>query len=167
MTVESLIQPAELRSFASHFATGVAVVTTRDAAGAPFGLTMNAVTSLSLNPPLLLVCLQNDSTTLGALNESHCFGLHYLATGQQALSALFSTKAENKFAGLDYAIGMLGCPILSGVVAASECEVVNRYPGGDHTIIVGAVRSIIVSGGQPLVYHRGQYFDLADQRRSA
>lgn len=167
MTVASLIHPTELRSFASHFATGVAVVTTRDAAGAPFGLTMNAVTSLSLNPPLLLVCLQNDSTTLKALHESNCFGLHYLASDQQALSALFSTKAERKFAGLDFATGSLGCPILGGVVAASECEVVNTYPGGDHTIVVGAVRSIIVSGGEPLVYHRGQYFDLSDLRRSA
>lgn len=167
MTVQPLIQPLEIRSFASHFATGVAVVTTRSADGAPFGLTMNAVTSLSLNPPLLLICLNNDSSTLRALSESDRFCLHYLASHQQDLSSLFSTKADNKFAELNYSIGALGCPILAGVVAASECEVISKYPGGDHTIVVGTVRSIIVNGGEPLIYHRGQYFDLTELRKSA
>lgn len=167
MIVQPLIQPSELRSFASHFATGVAVVTTRAAGGAAFGLTMNAVTSLSLNPPLLLICLNNGSSTLKALNESNCFCLHYLASHQQSLSSLFSTKVGNKFAELEYSIGTLGCPILADVVAASECEVVSKYPGGDHTIVVGTVRSIVVNGGEPLVYHRGQYFDLSELRKSA
>lgn len=167
MIVQPLIQPLELRSFAGHFATGVAVVTTRDGEGAAFGLTMNAVTSLSLSPPLLLICLDNGSTTLKAMNESNHFCLHYLASDQQHLSALFSTKSDNKFASLDYAIGAFGCPVLSGVVAASECEVLSKYPGGDHTIVVGSVKSIVVNGGEPLVYHRGQYFDLSEPRKCA
>lgn len=167
MITQPFIQPSEIRAFAGHFATGVAVVTTRGSDGVAFGLTMNAVTSLSLNPPLFLICLSNDSSTLKALNESNCFCIHYLASHQQHLSSLFSTKLDNKFAELRYSIGPLGCPILADVVAASECEVVSKYPGGDHTIVVGTVRSIVVNGGQPLVYHRGQYFDLSEIRKSA
>ena len=167
MNVKPLIQPVELRQFAGHFATGVAVVTTRSKDGVASGLTMNAVTSLSLDPPLLLICLANNSTTLQTLGESEAFCLHYLAADQKEVSATFATKSDDKFAGLSYSIGALGSPVLDGVVAASECEVVNTYPGGDHTIVVGAVRSIVVNGGDPLVYHRGQYFDLTEIRKSA
>lgn len=167
MKVERLIQSSDLRAFAGHFATGVAVVTTRDAGGACYGLTMNAVTSLSLNPPLLLICLDNESSTLRAMRESNHFCLHFLAAGQEALSNLFSTKRDDKFATLDYAVGEFGTPVLSDVIAASECEVVSKYPGGDHTIIVGAVKAVTVSGGEPLLYHRGQYASLNEQRKSA
>lgn len=167
MSVSPFIQSSDLRAFAGHFATGVAVVTTRDADGGCFGLTMNAVTSLSLNPPLLLICLDNNSSTLEALNESNHFCLHFLAADQQDISSLFSKKLEDKFAALSYRFGELGSPILSGVVAASECEVVSKYPGGDHTIIVGSVKAVTVNGGEPLLYHRGQYVNLVDHKKSA
>ncbi len=167
MSVSNIIQPSELRTFAGNFATGVAVVTTRGTDGRCYGLTMNAVTSLSLNPPLLLICLDNESSTLRALNESNHFCLHFLAADQQPISNLFSTKAEDKFASLPYAIGEFGSPVLSGVVAAGECQVVSMYPGGDHTIVVGAVRAMSISGGEPLLYHRGQYASLVEHRKSA
>lgn len=167
MSVSNFIQPSELRAFAGNFATGVAVVTTRDAGGRCFGLTMNAVTSLSLNPPLLLICLDNASSTLRALEESNHFCLHFLAADQQPISNLFSTKVEDKFASLTYSIGEFGSPVLFGVVAAGECQVASKYPGGDHTIVVGAVRAMSVSGGEPLLYHRGQYASLVGHRKSA
>lgn len=167
MSVSNFIQPSDLRVFAGNFATGVAVVTTRDRDGRCYGLTMNAVTSLSLNPPLLLICLDNESSTLRALEDSNHFCLHFLAADQHSISNLFSTKADDKFAALPYAIGEFGSPILSGVVAAGECEVVSQYPGGDHTIVVGAVRAMSVRGGEPLLYHRGQYASLVEHRKSA
>jgi flavin reductase (DIM6/NTAB) family NADH-FMN oxidoreductase RutF len=167
MSVSTFVQPSDLRAFAGNFATGVAVVTTRNAKGACFGLTMNAVTSLSLNPPLLLICLANGSSTLGALHESGRFCLHFLASNQQDLSGLFSKKIEEKFTGLSYRIGELGSPVLAGVVAASECDVLNKYPGGDHTIIVGAVKTVSVTGGEPLLYHRGEYASLVERREIA
>lgn len=167
MSVSNLIQPSDIRTFAGNFATGVAVVTTRSAHGRCYGLTMNAVTSLSLNPPLLLICLDNESSTLRALEESNHFCLHFLAADQQPISNLFSTKAEDKFASLPYTIGEFGSPVLSGVVAASECKVVSKYPGGDHTIVVGAVQAVSIEGGEPLLYHRGQYASLVGHRRSA
>ena len=167
MGVSNFIQPSELRAFAGNFATGVAVVTTRDAGGRCYGLTMNAVTSLSLNPPLLLICLDNASSTLRALEESNHFCLHFLAADQQPISNLFSTKVDDKFASLTYSIGEFGSPVLFGVVAAGECQVASKYPGGDHTIVVGAVRAMSVSGGEPLVYHRGQYASLVGHRKSA
>jgi flavin reductase (DIM6/NTAB) family NADH-FMN oxidoreductase RutF len=104
---------------------------------------------------------------LEVLRESKHFCLHYLASNQEALSRLFSTKADSKFDEVRYSIGELGSPVLEGVVAASQCAVVGQYPGGDHTIIIGSVKSVTINGGSPLLYHRGRYAHLADQQKSA
>jgi len=102
MSVSNFIQPSELRAFAGNFATGVAVVTTRGADGRCCGLTMNAVTSLSLSPPLLLICLDNEASTLRALEESNHFCLHFLAADQQAISAdTFNCVKQMKEFGVD------------------------------------------------------------------
>lgn len=150
----------ELRTFASNFATGVAIVTTTDGQGNLCGLTLNSVTSVSLDPPLLLVCLANDSSTLAALNRSNSFCVHYLSAEQQALSNRFAKKLDDKFSDVSHSIGETGCPIIEGVVAFCECEVEGRFPGGDHTIVVGAVKRTSVLGGEPLVFHRGRYVNL-------
>jgi flavin reductase (DIM6/NTAB) family NADH-FMN oxidoreductase RutF len=158
--MSALLDATEFRAFAGHFATGVAVVTTRDGCGKPNGLTINAVTSLSLDPPLLLICLANDSSTLAAINQSAAFCVHYLAADQQTLSNHFARKLDDKFLESSHSIGGSGCPILEGVVAYCECEVQGSYPGGDHTILVGAVTRTSVTGGDPLIYHRGRYHGL-------
>ncbi|HWW49376.1 MAG TPA: flavin reductase family protein [Xanthobacteraceae bacterium] len=167
MVVDRLIQSSELRAFAGHFATGVAVVTTSDASGACYGLTMNAVTSLSLDPPLLLICLAHSSSTLKALRQSGYFCLHFLSSEQQAISDLFSKKTDDKFSTLTFTRGDFGSPVLSGVIAASECEVTSTYPGGDHTIVIGAVKTVAAPGGTPLLYHRGRYTQLAEHKKIA
>lgn len=157
MSVISMIQPNDLRAFAGNFPTGIAVVTVRDANGECHGITMNSVTTLSLTPPLVLVCLDNKSNTLSALADSDYFCLHYLAEHQEGISNLFASKKENKFSTVDYSVSELGCAVIDGVVAHGECRVVNRYPGGDHTIIIGQVQTASVKGGNPLVYYRGSY----------
>ncbi len=154
---EAAIDASEFRSFAGHFATGVAVVTARGAAGDLSGVTINAVTSLSLDPPLYLVCLDNSSNTLGLLRETRAFALHFLARDQAAISRLFASKRPDKFSGIIYAIGETGSPIIDGVLAAAECVVTELTAMGDHTIVIGEVRSTRVNGGEPLLYHRGAY----------
>ena len=154
------VSSAELRSFAGHFATGVAVVTARGADGALSGVTINAVTSLSLDPPLYLVCLDNGSNTLPLVRESRAFALHFLAKDQTELSRLFASKQPEKFAGVDHAIGETGSPVIDGVLAVAECVVSSVNVIGDHSVVIGEVRATRVSEGEPLLYHRGAYAAL-------
>ena len=160
MNVIAAVPSSDLRLFASHFATGVSVVTTCDSAGRCRGITLNAVTSLSLDPPLYLICLDNRSNTLPAIRESGHFCLHFLAADQAEVSRLFASKESDKFGAVDYRIGVSGSPILEGVLAASECRVTEMMPGGDHTIVIGIVERVHVRGGEPLLYHRGAYASL-------
>jgi flavin reductase (DIM6/NTAB) family NADH-FMN oxidoreductase RutF len=163
----SIISPKELRAFAGHFATGVAVVTAAHSDGSLHGLTLNAVTSLSLDPPLFLVCLDHKSNTLAALRASGHFGLHFLSCEQTDISQICASKLDNKFENIRYRPGLNGSPLIEGVVAAAECSLANVCPGGDHTIIIGAVDSIHVFGGEPLLYHCGGYTALKDKRMVA
>lgn len=161
------ISPKELRAFAGHFATGVAVVTTAHPDGSLHGVTLNAVTSLSLDPPLFLVCLDHKSNTLAALQASGHFGLHFLSHEQTEISQICASKQDNKFANIRYKPGRNGSPLIEGVVAAAECSLANVCPGGDHAIIIGAVDSIHVFGGEPLLYHCGGYTTLTNKRMVA
>ena len=155
--VEQAAVATSLREFAGSFATGVAVITARTRDGAYRGLTMNAVTSLSLKPPLYLICLGNSSNTLSAVLETKRFAINFLASHQIGLSKRFASKESNKFTGVSYAFGETGCPLLRGVVAACECQVKAVHPGGDHRIIIGQVLRISIHGGDPLIFHNGKF----------
>ena len=161
------ITTTDLRSFAGHFATGVAVVTTRSPEGDLAGVTINAVTSLSLTPPLFLICLDHRSNTLGALLASGHFGLHFLSKDQTEVSKVFASKREDKFAEVAHRIGETGSPIIEGVLAAAECRLAEICPGGDHTIVIGEVQKVHINGGEPLLYHRGAYAALENERLAA
>lgn len=155
----SAIQPGELREFAGQFPTGVAIVTLRDSRGRLHGATMNSVTSLSLDPPLFLICVGNRSRTRAALRGATHFCIHYLAHDQEALARHFAVRGGDRFTGLDHHISALGNPILPGTLAHCELRIVNRLPGGDHSIVIGQACSIeIHSNQQPLVFHRGRMF---------
>lgn len=167
MNVVSMIKPAELRAFAGNFPTGIAVITVRNSRGECHGLTMNSVTTLSLTPPLILICLDNASNTLQALDDAAHFCVHYLAEDQHEISNLFASKAGDKFSSLNYAVSELGCAVIEGVVAHAECEVVDRYPGGDHTIVIGRLHNAVVTGGSPLVFHRGTYAAIGPLKKIA
>jgi len=159
------ITPDEFRHVLSHFATGVTVVTTWDADGRPTGLTASAFTSVSLEPPLILVCVDHNAQSYPALRASGRFAVNILAAEHEAVSRRFASTSTDEFDGLTYRPGALGLPLLPEALAHLECRTVHAYPGGDHTIFVGEVEAAQAREGAPLVYFGGLYTRL-DQRRS-
>ncbi|HEV2062288.1 MAG TPA: flavin reductase family protein [Solirubrobacteraceae bacterium] len=149
------ISARRFRDAIGSFPTGVAVVTARG----PAGLTTNAVTSLSLDPVLLLVCFDNGSRTLSAVRDSGRFGVNVLRADQEELARVFASKRvpHDKFAEATHEL-VDGVPVLEHVLAWFVCEVSDLVPGGDHTIGIGRVRSLDFDPrGEPLVFHRGAY----------
>ena len=140
------------------FPTGVAVVTATGPDG-PAGLTTNAVTSLSLDPLLLLVCFDNGSRTLPIVRETRRFAISVLSAGQADIAAVFASKrvAAEKFSAASHAV-QDGLPVIDDAAAWVACDLVELMPGGDHTIGVGAVTGMgSVPGAEPLVFWRGEY----------
>jgi flavin reductase (DIM6/NTAB) family NADH-FMN oxidoreductase RutF len=158
--VTSALDAAAYRAAIGHFATGVTVVTAPGRDG-PTGLTANAVCSLSLDPLLMLVCLDRGSLTLTAVERSRRLAVNVLAQDQQALATAFSLKAAEgaKFEGVGHHV-VEGLPILDGVVAWLAGDVRDLLPGGDHVIGVTEVTGFDAPGGEPLVFHRGGYRSL-------
>ncbi len=157
------LSSAEFRHAIGHFASGVTIVTSVGPDGLPVGTTANAVTSLSLDPPLLLVCFDRSSVTLGAVRAHGAFVVNVLAQRQRHLSANFARRGQTAtWDGVRYRPGRTGSPVLEGVLAALECTVEERVPGGDHEIIVGRVREAETDGqdAAPLLYWRGGYGSL-------
>jgi flavin reductase (DIM6/NTAB) family NADH-FMN oxidoreductase RutF len=152
-----MLDGAAIRQFASCFATGVAVITTRDKAGKLYGLTMNAISSLSLDPPLFLICVDKRSNTLAPMLESRAFAISILAQGQEAISNTFAGKGEDKFVNVAHRIGSHGMPLIEGTHGAAEFSVLADYPGGDHVIVVGELRAIDTAAVDPLLYFRSKY----------
>ena len=158
------VTAAELRLAMGHFATGVTVVTSVAADGHPVGTTANAVSSLSLDPPLLLVCFDRSSQTLEAIRAHGAFAVNVLAAPQRELSANFARRGlAADWDGVPHRPGLTGSPRLHGVLAALECTVEHRLPGGDHEIVVGRVRHAQTGDGEaaPLLFWRGQYVSLS------
>jgi flavin reductase (DIM6/NTAB) family NADH-FMN oxidoreductase RutF len=120
-------------------------------------MTVGTFTSLSLQPPLVLVCIGDDATIAPAMTVATHFGLSVLDASQQHLSALFADRELRRFDGIAARRGPLGTLLLEGTVAQLECRIVARHPGGDHTIVVGQVEFAEASEGAPLVHHRGGY----------
>lgn len=159
------ISPDEFRHVLSHFASGVTVVTTWDADGSPTGLTASAFTSVSLEPPLILICVDHKAQSYPALRANGRFAVNILAAEHEAVSRRFAVTSADKFDAVAYRPGPLGLPLLPEALAHLECRTVHVYPGGDHTIFVGEVEGARAREGEPLLYFRGDYTRL-DQRRS-
>jgi len=155
--------PAILRKVMGLFATGVTIITTRDQEGKPYGLTANAVTSLSLDPPLLLICVDRKAETFPHFFDSKIFVLNILAEDQEALSRRFATTGGEKFAGVACRPGHLGTPILEGTLGHIECRITETLEGGDHVIHIGEVQHAEASDGRPLLFYRGKYRHLAGE----
>jgi flavin reductase (DIM6/NTAB) family NADH-FMN oxidoreductase RutF len=170
MTMTAIDEPVKLTAAAfrdaiGHFATGVTVVTSVGADGEPVGTTASAVTSLSLDPPLVLVCFDRGSYTLEAVRAHGAFAVNVLAAPQRHLSANFARRGlAAAWDGVRHRRGPTGSPRLEGVLAALECTVEHRLPGGDHEIVVGRVREVEISGqdAAPLLYWRGSYASLGE-----
>lgn len=153
------IDPDLFRSVLGRFATGVTVITTRDPHG-DHGMTVSAFSSLSLEPPLILVCVAHDATMAPVINAAEDFVVNILSDQQEAMSRRFSSRLDDRFAGLGFSRGERGIIILEDVQAWMECRVVNKYVEGDHTIIIGAVERAQANDANPLLYYRGGYAQL-------
>lgn len=154
------IDARELRNVMGHFATGVTIITTKDALGKPFGLTANAFSSLSLDPPLLLICVDKKVDCYACFEDSKVFGVNFLSEGQDHLSTRFATKGIEKFEGVPYKLGELGVALLEGAIAHIECKLVNAYEGGDHTVYIGEIHNATVLSDRPLLFFKGKYYKL-------
>jgi len=154
------VSASEFRQAMGHFATGVTVVTSIGDDDEPVGTTASAVTSLSLDPPLVLVCFDRASLTLRAIRSHGAFVVNVLAAPQKQLSANFARRGlAAAWNGVRHRPGPTGSPRLHGVLAALECTVENRLPGGDHEIVIGRVRDVETGdeSAAPLLYFRGSY----------
>jgi flavin reductase (DIM6/NTAB) family NADH-FMN oxidoreductase RutF len=147
------------RNVMGHFATGVTVITTVDE-GRPLGTTANAISSLCLEPPMLVVCLNRESVTGRAIDRVGSFGVTILASEQGELARRFATKDDDKFAGVEVVRGAGGQPLLAGALAHLEGEVVEAVAAGTHTVFLARVVSAQGHAGAPLAYYRGRFADL-------
>jgi flavin reductase (DIM6/NTAB) family NADH-FMN oxidoreductase RutF len=147
----------EFRSALSCFASGVSIVTTIDAAGNLHGLTVSAFCSVSLSPPLVLICIEKITASHFAFQESNAFVVNILDEEQASLSEHFATPFDDKFGVVDFRPGIGGIPVITNTLASLECRVRNAFDGGDHSIFVGEVENITVKNGKPLVYFRSEY----------
>lgn len=140
------------------FATGVTIVTAMDADGLPVGLTANSFTSVSLDPPLLLVCIANNAGTRPVLESAERFAVNVLQIGQQPTSNRFAGRGEDRFASTPWQVGEFGTPVLTGSLASFECSRDALHDGGDHIILVGRVmKAMFEPRRDPLLYFRGKY----------
>lgn len=166
--IETVIGADDFRKVLSHFGSGVTIVTTSDADKRPTGLTCSSFASVSLDPPLVLVCVDHKAQSFPALRERGRFAVNILSSGQEAVSRRFATsKIVDKFEGVAHTVSDLGLPLLTDALAHLECTTVNMHVEGDHTIFVGRVERMGVPGGEPLLYFKGRYERLPEPKSGA
>ena len=152
-----MVTPDLFRQVMGNFATGITVVTTRDGNGNPYGLTVNSFTSVSLDPVLVLVCLDNRLSGLDSFRNSKHFGVSMLSDRQEDISRMFAKKDSERPSSI-YLEGKLGLPLIRNSLAVMECEVKNVYAGGDHQIFLGEVMAAeVLQPEGALLYFRGKY----------
>ena len=156
------IEKNQLRQVMGHFATGVTIITTVNKEGQLHGLTANAFTSVSLEPPLLLISVDKKAESWPAFEESKVFTVNILGDDQEGLSRKFAVSGGNKFEGVAYRRGANGAAILEGALAFIECTLYAAYEGGDHSLYLGEIQEAAVREGKPLVFFRGGYRNLGD-----
>lgn len=156
------VDPNEFKAALGRWGSGVCVITARDGEGRLGGLTASSFTSVSLDPPLVLFCLGEDSSSHGVFERADGFVVHILAAGQEELSNLFASKSSDKFEQVDYREGPGGAPLLPGCLAVLECSAWRKITAGDHLILVGEVQSAQSNADPPLLFYRGGYRALAE-----
>ena len=150
------------RDALGSFATGVCVITVNPDNEPAFGMTVNSFASVSLDPPLVLWSLQNDSECFPAFESNENFAVNILAANQQDLSNLYAKKGDHVLAQEHFELSEAGNPVINGAVTTFECKVWARYPGGDHVILVGEVIAMNTNAEkQPLLFNCGKYRELA------
>ncbi len=147
----------EFRKALGTFATGVTIITTRTADGRLVGLTANSFNSVSLDPPLVLWSLANNSGSYDVFRDAQHWAVHVLGADQEDLSGRFARRGEDKFAGIEVDEGLGGAPLLRGCAARFQCRTASQYQGGDHLIFIGEVLAFDRDEAAPLVFHGGKY----------
>ena len=156
---EEIFQPdaAEFRKVLGQFATGVTIITAIDDEE-PAGVAANSFTSVSMDPPLVLFCVAHTSSTWPRIERARRFAVNVLGEHQEEVCRLFATKGANRFAQIDWHLGVGGSPVLDDCIAYLDCEFWAEYDGGDHIIVVGRVLDLGVNhDAGPLVFYQGQY----------
>jgi|SRR5579871_640253 len=153
----------EFRRACGRFATGVCIASVLDSAGAPHGLTVSSFASVSLEPPLILICLGHAVTNIEDFREAHHFGISVLSAGARRISDRFAQKGHDRFDGVEWKSGETGVPLIAGALAALECTVYQRFTAGDHDIFVGEVVRACVNEGEPLIHYASRYRKLSDE----
>jgi flavin reductase (DIM6/NTAB) family NADH-FMN oxidoreductase RutF len=151
----------EFKASLGRFASGVTVVTTKDSNGNLHGLTVSAFSSVSMNPPLILVCILKKTGSYSAFEESKAFVVNILGESQQSVSNHFASHSDDKFSGQNYQLSENGLPILADCLVNLECSLKHSYDGGDHTIFVGQIEKAKTADGKPLIYWLGKYRQIS------
>ncbi len=154
------VSSEEFRAALSRFASGVTVVTSADSEGRPHGITVSAFCSVSLDPPLVLVCIEKLAGSHASLSESGRFSVNLLASGQQWISERFASLESDKFRDVPTATGLYGLPLIEGCLASLECELRQAVDAGDHSVFIGEVMFARGDGDDPLLYFLGGYRSL-------
>jgi len=157
-----ILEAGTLRAALGGFATGVTIVTCRDASGLPVGLTVNSFGALSLEPPLVLWSLRLASPNLAAFDAASHFAVNVLAESQVELSRRFALPLPDKFAEGMWLEGMRGLPLLAGCAATFECALSSQHTSGDHRLYIGSVLAVQAQLVPPLLYHAGRYHLLGE-----
>jgi flavin reductase (DIM6/NTAB) family NADH-FMN oxidoreductase RutF len=144
----------------ARFPTGVTILTVLDSKGAPHGMTASSFTSVSLDPPLVLVCVDHRATVMEHLRECEYFGINILSEGQHELSTRFARRGEDRFEGVPWNAGHQGVPLIPNVLASFECGFDQLVDAGDHAILLGEVLHAEHRDGRPLVYFGSGYHKL-------
>jgi flavin reductase (DIM6/NTAB) family NADH-FMN oxidoreductase RutF len=151
----------QFRAACGRFATGVAIASVRDAEGVPHGLTVSSFTSVSLDPPLILICLGHAVTVIDQFRNASHFAINILREDQRELSDRFARKGHDRFHALAWTLGETGAPLISGVLATMECATRQQVTAGDHEIFIGEMVRAHVSEGRPLIHYASRYRELA------
>lgn len=163
LITEPAFDARAFRTALGGFATGVCVVTALDLdAGCPVGITVNSFASVSLDPPLVLWSIGRTAHTFEVFRRADQWAINILAADQQEVSNRFASRADDKFAGVEWTPGLGGAPLLDGCVARFQCVAEHRYDGGDHLILVGRVLAFDRAERAPLLFAQGRYGKLAE-----
>ena len=155
------MSPEAFREACAHFASGIAIATTRDPLGNPHGLTISSFTPVSLDPPLVLICVDSHCALLAHFRSCPFFAVNILEASQRALSEAFALKPDQRFDNVDWSAGVTASPLLAGSLATMECRKTRILEAGDHSVVFGEVAAAAVHPGRPLVYFHRAYRALA------
>jgi 3-hydroxy-9,10-secoandrosta-1,3,5(10)-triene-9,17-dione monooxygenase reductase component len=159
-SMDAVLEPTAVRWLLGHFATGVTVLTCRSSSGADIGVTVSAFASVSLQPALVLVCVERRTEVCRFLGTATEFAINVLASDQEEIARRFAQRCEQRFAGVAVTRGKTGAPLLCGALAHLECRTSSMQNAGDHSIFVGEIISGSAQLGNPLLHFRGSFTQL-------